>query len=299
MLCCLRSRSSFLPNSRWKWWLPTANPARVTILNVLRIVWIEFLLSQQSRAHPSIELFSPTLRSKTTRSSSQLQKPGMPCRCRKHAASCVHQLATQLVSGISGCCLQDFFSFSPRTWPVEKFDKFSKVLVLVLSVFPPVPGISSTADSGRLWSLRLVWVQRYDGVQPRWWPIWWSKGFNPVLIRGTILQTKRSCCFPRLPCSTGVSFKSQFGYVWGVFRICLRSVYFPSWDHWVFRAYWLLAASCSRCVFRTRQGYDTALIMAREKGAIGGGGESRARWHGVATLGNRTWVGKPPSKMEV
>ena len=114
----------------------------------------------------------------------------MLCRCRKHAASCVQQLATQLVSGISGCWSQRFFSVHTpyfagwQIWQVLQ----SKVLVVVLSVFPPVPGISPTAGSGRLWSLWLAWA-RYDGVQPRWWLIWWSSGFNPVLIRGMILQT--------------------------------------------------------------------------------------------------------------
>ena len=63
-----------------------------------------------------------------------------------------------------------------------------QILKAVFLVFPPVPGMSWTADSGRLWSLRLARAW-YDGVQPRWWPIWWSNGFNAVLIRGMILQT--------------------------------------------------------------------------------------------------------------
>ena len=83
---------------------------------------------------------------------------------------------------------------------------------------------------------------RYNGVQPS------------VMADGRMVSSQfwsvGSSKLSRLPCGTRVSFRSQFGYGWGVFPICLRSVYFPSWDHWVFRAawlIWLLAASCSGC----------------------------------------------------
>ena len=86
-----------------------------------------------------------------------------------------------------------------------------QVLKAVFLVFPPVPGMSWTADSGRLWGLRLARVRRYDGVQPWRWLIWWSNGFNPVLILGMILRT------PTAP----MRHKSQFQEpVW----MSLRSV---------------------------------------------------------------------------
>ena len=126
---------------------------------------------------------------------------------------------------------------------------------------------------------------RYNGVQPS------------VMADGRMVSSQfwsvGSSKLSRLPCGTRVSFRSQFGYGWGVFPICLRSVYFPSWDHWVFRAYWFLAVSCSGgCVFRRSQGYDTAVIVAREKGAIGAG-ESPARCGMVwRHFGHQTWAGK-------
>ena len=165
-----------------------------------------------------------------------------------------------------------------------------QVLKTVLLVFPPVPGMSWTADSGRLWSLRLAWCSgtigsnlgdgRFDGrmVSIQFWSVGWSsKRKGHVASHGSHAAQE------------SVSRNSL-----DMVEECLRSVSFPSWDHWVFRAawlIWLLAASCSGCLFRTRQGYDTAVIVARK------GGWWKSVWR---HFGHQTWTAeKSPSKMEV
>ena len=102
-----------------------------------------------------------------------------------------------------------------------------QVLKAVFLVFPPVPGMSWTTDSGRLWGLRLarrgtMGSNLGDGwfddrvVSIQFWSVGWCSKRKTMLLPTASMQ-----------------HRSQFQEpVW----IWLRSVYFPNWSHWVFTA---------------------------------------------------------------